>query len=674
MKFIPLHVHSHYSLLEGLSKPHKIAQRCVAAGYKTCALTDKGSISGSISFLSALKDVCVCSHQKNIHQNKKGKCSGCKCEEFISHQIKPILGCSFYNEYLEDVIILAKDKDGWTNLIKATSEANKPELIKDNKPTLPLPFLANFSKNSWICISGHLGSGIGNLIFGESIAEAYLCKSYDEAKSLVREDWKRVVVEEIGKYQELFGKENFYLGVQLVDAKQVPASEAVAKIIRWAAKKTGAKCIASCNSFYPDKQDDSDHRILVCNRNKTTLSKIEHNMPPKDYPFWRSKNYCIPDNDYIIDIHTEEEINNLNIINEICSSYNILGKPVLPLFDCPDGLSQDDYLKKLCRDGWKKKLRFSSSDERQVYTDRIKRELDTLVTAGLSSYFLIVADYCEWARNQGWLLGPGRGSGAGCLVSYLIGITDADPIPANLIFERFYNAGRNTPDRISLPDIDTDFPQAYRPLVKEYIRNKYGKDRVADMITFGTYKGRGAITTVLSVHEACSFDEIKKISKAIPQEASISDHLQLMLEAHGESSTILWTLQNIGASLRDWCFINEVGELDGPMAKLFEQAIRLEGTKKSQGKHASGIIISKERLSDVCPMAYDKNDDQLIAGMEMNDLEAGGHTKYDLLGVTLIDKVMGIQNRVRTGNNRNALPVSYIHNVDNDEEFEDEAY
>jgi DNA polymerase III subunit alpha len=240
-------------------------------------------------------------------------------------------------------------------------------------------------------------------------------------------------------------------------------------------------------------------------------------------------------------------------------------------------------------------------------------------------------------------------SAAGCLVSYLIGITSIDPIEYDLLFDRFYNAGRNTSDRISMPDIDVDVPINKRENIIEYIKEKYGYDKVSQMITFNTIKGRGALKDVLRVYGNIGFEEMNKITKNIPDESKISDELQEMREETGESSIIRWALENRSEALKEWCYLDENNELQGPLAKRFDQAIRLEGTKSNQSRHAAGIAISSEPLDQICPMVYDSKNDQLIAGMEMQDLENIGIIKFDILGIAYLDKVMLISDLLKEG-------------------------
>jgi DNA polymerase-3 subunit alpha len=332
----------------------------------------------------------------------------------------------------------------------------------------------------------------------------------------------------------------------------------------------------------------------------------------------------------------------------MCESYSPLSKPVLPSFPVPQPYSSEpEYLRQLCREGWKSKIDNKiPKDQHHIYVDRIKHELEILQGAGLSSYFLIVRDILHFIRSNGWLPGPGRGSAAGCLVSYLIGITSIDPIKYSLLFERFYNAGRNTKDRISMPDIDVDVPINQRDTIIKYIKDKYGHDKVSQMITFNTLKGRGALKEVLRVHDNITFEEMNNITKHIPDEAKIADELQELKDEEGSASIIKWALENNGDKLKEWCYFDENGQLNGPLAKRFEQAIRIEGTKYNQSKHAAGIAIAAKSLSDICPMIYDSKTDQNIAGLEMNDLDSLGVIKFDILGIALLDKMMLINEYV----------------------------
>lgn len=386
--------------------------------------------------------------------------------------------------------------------------------------------------------------------------------------------------------------------------------------------------------YYVDKDDAECHRIMLCGRIKTTLKKIKNVEHDYKQFFSGDDRWHLP--------QTGRESAAFKIV-EKCEEYELAGPPMLPAFQCPEGFDEDEYLTELCREGWKRKLapagKVRNEQDKEIYVQRVKHELKVIIKAQLSGYFLIVQDIIKWVKSNGWLAGPGRGSAAGCLVSYLLDITEVDPIEFDLIFERFYNEGRNTEGNVAIPDIDMDVPAEHRDEVIAYIKEKYGDANVSQMITYGRLQGRAALKEVLRINEAVSFAEMNTITDSIPDEAKISDQLELM----EDKSIIKWALENEPENLKNWCFYNEDHELEGPLANLFEQAIKIEGTNKSQGKHPAGVIISKHTLSNVCPMTVDKSGDPVVA-FEMNALETQGHIKFDVLGIDLLSKIMEICN------------------------------
>ena len=631
--YFPLHCHSHFSLLDGLSKPKQIVNRVQELGLEGCALTDHGNLSGSVRFV----------------------------KEMSAAGLKPILGCELYlcksdasernkdNARLNHLVVLAKNLEGWKQLIKITSESNRPEFFY-RKPRLSLEQLAEFCDGNLISFSGHLGSQLSEVIFDDP-RKAFSSKSYEDAKSCISSDWIEKATSMALRYQEIFGEGNFYIEIQLIDQEISPAQKVVAEGLRYISKKTGIPCVATPDAHYPTKQDAEDQRVLLCNMLETTMPTIRKKLiQGEEVPlstFFKSANYHIPSYEEMKAIHTKEELENTLEIANKCEIYNILRPPILPPFPCKDG--PDEHLRNMCRKGWKDKISSIPKEEWPVYADRIKYELEVLQDAGLSSYFLIVADIVDYVKENGWLPGPGRGSAAGCLVSYLIGITSIDPIKYNLIFERFYNTGRNTDNRISMPDIDMDVPVAKRDRVIDYIKDKYGTDKVGQMITFQTMMGRGAIKDVLRAHGGISFEEMNLITKHIPDKSTIADGLQEMLEETGESSVIRWALENNADKLRDWCYIDDDGQLQGRLAKRFEQAIRLEGTKRAQSKHAAGVVISPYPLNEICPMVLDTKNKQMVGGLEMQDMEDIGMIKFDVLGVAMLDKIMGVSDILESG-------------------------
>lgn len=635
-KYTPIHVHSHYSLLDGLSKPEDILERIQKIDSDACALTDHGTLGGSVEFFKTLK--------------KGGK--------------KPLLGCELYisdksakiqdkeNRSLTHLVTIAKNRNGWTNLIKASSECNKPENFY-HRPRLSLPELGPYAKDM-MAFSGHLGSHLANVLFPYPKL-AYKASSETEAASILDPDAKKLAIRQIEEFQALFGRENFFVEIQLMDRDRLPAQAVVASILREAAIATGSRCVATPDAHYTEEIDCYDQRVLLCSALATTLPQVQSKLDQAEDVglggFFTSDRYHIPTYDQMISYgNTAEELANTNLFADMIENYDILSKPLLPKFPCPGGMNDDDYLRQLCREGWTAKIaKKIPKDQHGVYADRVKYELSVLQGAGLSSYFLILHDIVNYTRRQGWLVGPGRGSAAGCLVSYLIGLTSIDPIPYGLIFERFYNAGRNTADRVSMPDIDIDIPSAKRQQIISYIKSVYGENRVSQIITYQTIKGRAALKEVLRAYGSVSFDTMNKITENIPDPAKIAGELQIMKEEEGESSIIKWALENKPEKFSEWCVLKDDGTFDGPLAKRFEQAIRLEGTKKSAARHASGIVVGTDDLHNMCPMVTDKSHENLVAGLEMNNLEEIGLIKMDILGVSILDKMQGVSEILETG-------------------------
>jgi len=621
--YIPLHVHSHYSLLDGLSKPKDIVKRCQNIGVKSCAITDHGSISGTVQFYSELK-------QNNI---------------------KPILGCELYiskscskeknkeNSKLDHLVVLAKNLAGWKTLIKIVSESNNPDRYY-HKPRLDLDTLGDLLDGNILAITGHLGSTLARQVMTDNAID---------------DDWKNNGKNHIDKLTDVFGKGNVFLEAQLIDKDINPIQVELTECIRTLGDLSEAKVICTPDAHYAKQSDAVDQRILLCNNMKTTLSQINHklqnNMPIPLSCFFNSDKYYIPSPEEMLELHTEEEIENTIYVDSLCEEYNILSQPILPPFNYPKKYTSDsDYLRDLCRTGWRNhNLNNLSKEDQDQYVKRLKYEFDVLHGANLSSYFLIVQDIVRHIRESRWLPGPGRGSAAGCLVSYLLGITSIDPMKYDLMFDRFYNAGRNTKDRVSMPDIDIDVPIDKREDIIDYIKKTYGSDKVSQMLTFNTMKGRGALKDVLRAYGNLSFEDMNKITKNIPDEAKISDELQEMKKEYGEASIIKWALENRSKDLKEWCFLDENNKLNGPLSKRFEQAIRLEGTKTNQSKHAAGVVIAPEQLTNICPMVYDTKNKNLIAGMEMQDLENIGVIKFDILGVAVLDKIMNVSQMLKQG-------------------------
>lgn len=609
MNYVPLQVKTHYSLLKSPVRPTDLLEHCKKHKFPSVAITDYGSIGGCVNIFKTFKD------------------SG----------IKPILGTTLHisqgdstdksknNHGFGYLTLLAKNKAGWSELIKITSYCNDP-IRWCNHPRLSLEELTKFNLKNLICISGGLNSVVSNTLFENKLA-AFHSSSESQSRNLLKEDFSHNNPV-ISLIRDSFG-DDFYLELP---SNGRPMDAAVLE--EW--NKIDCKKIVSPDSHYLNPEDTFDQRILLCSAMDTTMLKLEEFAPRFDDGtcgrFFLSNNYGLPP-DLITD--NALALSNTFEINEKCETYDILSKPTLPQFPCPEGMTDVQTLRQLCRDGWKARImnKVDKKDE-PTYAERIKYELDVIEDMGFSSYFLILNDIITWTKSKGQLVGPARGSAAGSLASYLSYITSINPLKHDLIFERFLN-----PARKSMPDIDFDVPSEFRGEVLEYISNRYGKQNVCEMITYQTYKGRSSLKEVLRAYGNIANEVMNEITEPIPDEASISDDLQEMKEEEGESSIIMWALENAAKKLEAWCTLESDGSLSGPLAKRFEQAIRLEGIKKSQGRHPAGIVISPKPFGELCPLVYDKKEDCLVAGLDMVDIESIGLVKMDCLGVTALDKI-----------------------------------
>jgi len=617
--YTPLHVHSEYSLLDGLSKCEDIVKRIQEIGSDACALTDHGSISGAIDFSQQMRGA----------------------------GLKPILGCEFYvcyeeatqknngNKKLSHQVVIAKNLQGWKDLLNLVSISNRKDIFY-YKPRIDMDILAQVaSSKNLVSFSGHLGSTLANAISSED--------------GKLDPDWMKKGTRAARNLEIMFGKGNFFIEIQLIDSKINKQAGIFANVLRQIAKACNIPCVATPDAHYCRREDAEDQRILLCTYFKKSISQIQRDLK-KENPnkslstFFNSNNYHIPSFDDMQVFHTPEEMANSKLISDMCENYNIIRPPEPPQFSCPDGMSPAEYLRKLNREGWSRKMSHITKDHEHFnkYGERVNHELDVFTGIGLSSYFLIVDDILKFVRSRGYITGPGRGSAAGCMVSNLFGITQVDPIPYDLIFERFYNAGRNSPGKISWPDIDFDIPKQAREETIEYIKEKYGEECVAQIQTFQTLKGKASLTRVMSARGNISFDEQKAITKTLQDEAKVSDELQDIEDEYGYSSSILWALENTPDKLKQWCYIGQDGKLEGKLSKIFEQAIRLEHTKIIAGTHAAGIVVSSNPIKDYCPMVLDTKGKDYRAGFDGPSCEDAGLLKLDCLSIRGLDKVMDI--------------------------------
>lgn len=595
-----LDLKTHYSIKSAFGTPEAIVETASKLGMTSLAITDYNSVSGCVNFVQA-------------------------CNKY---NLKPILGCTFSLKDGGHLIAIAENKEGWNSLIKGVSLANTHEHYNSvhEHPELPLSVLVDTLKSCTLI----LGS-VGDILFKRLFdVENYTEHSEAELLENLKLD-PLITLKSI--YKELSSKFKVVVGLHL-------QNNVLSKWFNKVVLDSKLPTVLLSDAHYPTGTDYEYYRILICAKLKTTKGRWEKVAKERDPLLLRftENSYCIPTKLDDYDVKNQE-------IADYCEEYNILSDPKLPIFETPNGESPYDYMTQLCREGWKNILvgrNKLNESNKSIYTDRIKHELGVIKDAGLSAYFLIVWDFINYCKKQNWLLGCGRGSAAGCLVSYLLGIIGVDPVEYGLLFSRFYSAARKG----TLPDIDTDVPKSKRQQVIDYVRERYGKARVCNMVTFSEMKGASAIKEVLRVNDVCGFEVMNELTKLIPEESKITDEL----ESTGESSILLFTLRHMPDRLKDYARL-ENDEIVGDFAPWFKQAIAIEGTIQSTGKHASAVVVYEEPLNTVCPMLMDKSGEEPIAGFSMADAEAIGLVKLDILGLATLDKLMVLKDLVkeRTG-------------------------
>mgnify|MGYP000592663383 CR=1 FL=1 len=574
-KFTHLHLHSHYSLLDGLGKIDDILDRVKELGMDSIALTDHGVMYGIPEF-----------YEKAV---KKG--------------IKPIIGCETYvapngmknrRSRIDDrpyhLVLLAKNNQGYKDLIKLVTESHLKGYYY--KPRIDLELLKQYAGNL---------IGMSACIQGE-IPQLALSGKYQEAK-------KRALL-----YQEILGQGNFFLELQHLPAldKQEKSNAILKKI----SKETGIPLVATSDCHYVRPEDNFVQDILVCIQ---TNKKIDdpNRLSMMDYPLYIKSPEEMAEN--FKDI--PEALENTQKIVESCNVAIEFGNTILPHFQVPDGFNPDSYLRHLCEEGIKK--RFPTGEFNQKYQERMDYELSIISKMGFSSYFLIVQDFVSWAKQNGIVVGPGRGSAAGSFVSYLTGITNIDPIKYDLLFERFLN-----PDRISMPDIDMDFADHRRDEVLAYVRKKYGNDHVCQIITFGTMAARAAIRDVGRVLNV-EYAYCDKLAKTVPTFTNLKTALETSSELIKEYNS------------------------DPNAKKIIDAALRLEGVCRHASVHACGVVITDKPVTEYAPLQYitgkEGRDEGIVtqysASSKSSYVEKIGLLKMDFLGLrnlTIIENALRI--------------------------------
>ncbi len=569
MRFTHLHVHSHYSLLDGLAKIDQLLDACHELKMSSVALTDHGSMYGLVEFFQKAK-------KRGIH---------------------PILGCEAYltpnsmrqkrpniDTKRHHLLLLVKDKKGYQNLVKLTTKAYlegfyyKPRIDKE---------LLKKHRHGLIGASACLAGEIPSLIMANKIEEA-------EKTAL--------------EYQEIFGQGNFYLELQHHPGipEQAKVNEALIKI----AKKRGIPLIATNDVHYIKSEDAEAQDVLMS-------IQTDKKMEDQDRVTLRHDDFSLrPPEQMIRDFKdVPEAIDNTQKIAQQCVFEFELGKIQLPHFEVPNGKTPDQYLKDLCQEGLKKRKFNKSLPE---ILERLDYELKVINETGFASYFLIVADFVIWAKEQKIVVGPGRGSAAGSLVSYLLGITDIDPLEYDLLFERFLN-----PERISMPDIDLDFADTRRDEVIRYVTEKYGEDHVAQIITFGTMAARAAVRDVGRAL-GYSYTFCDQIAKMIPFGSNLEQAAYESRELH------------------------QAYETDENTKRLIDMAKKLEGVVRHASTHACGVVITKDPLDKIVPQQRPTQDDQaIVTQYEMHGVEDLGLLKMDFLGLKTLTIIQNTLDQIK---------------------------
>jgi len=571
-KFTHLHLHSHYSLLDGLPKIKEILDYIEKLGMSSVALTDHGNLYGAVEFYKTA--------------TKKG--------------IKPIIGCEMYLAYekmhqrranIDDkkyhLVLLVKNEKGYKNLVKLVTKAHLEGFYY--KPRIDEDLLSQHSEGL-IALSACLQGKIPQLILKKKIREA---------------------IEVAFKYQNIFGKDNFYLELQhhpnISDQKKV--NKALIEI----SKKCHIPLVATNDCHYLSPEDAKIQDILMLINTGAKPDDPERlTMRADDFSI-RSPERMIKDFEKI-----PEAIENTQKITELCNFKFKTGEIKLPIFETPNKETPQEYLTKLCYRGIKN--RYGERIPQKVI-QRMKYELEIIKKTGFASYFLIVQDLVNWAKENGIVVGPGRGSVGSSLVAYLLNITNIDPLKYDLLFERFLN-----PERISLPDIDLDFTDRRRDEVIEYAAKKYGRDKVAQIITFGTMAARAVV---------------RDVGRALGYSYSYCDKIAKMIPAN-------FTLDETLANVKEF---QELYLNDEKAQRLIDYAKKIEGCARHVSTHACGVVISSQPLEEFIPLQHaTQNKKIVVTQYEMHSIEELGLLKIDFLGLknlTIIEDTLNLISQLR---------------------------
>ncbi len=565
-QFTHLHVHTEYSLLDGACRIDRLFDHLKAMGQTACAITDHGVMYGCVAFFDAAK----------------------------AAGIKPIIGCEVYvatrtrfdkvnridgNNHL---ILLCKNEMGYKNLIKMVSAGftegfySKPRIDKD---------LLEQHYEGLICLSACLA--------GE-IPQAILAGDYERAKQAAL------------YYRDLFGEGNYY--IELQDHGLEEDQIVLPQLIRLA-RETGIPMVATNDAHYITKEDAKMQSILLCIQTGKTIADADRMEFQTDEFYLKST-----DEMYDLFAMVPEACENTNKIAEQCNFEFTFGETKLPYFKAPDGMENQEYFEKLCWEGLERRYPGEVTD---ALKERLSYEINVVKTMGYTNYYLIVYDFINYAKSRDIPVGPGRGSGAGSLAAYCVGITDIDPIRYNLIFERFLN-----PERVSMPDFDVDFCYERRQEVIDYVNEKYGRDHVAQIVTFGTMAARAAVRDVGRVM-GMTYQDVDRVAKLIPME------LKMTLKKALEVSPDLKALY----------------DGDNQVHELIDTSLKVEGMPRHASTHAAGVVITREPATEYVPLST--NDGLPVTQFNMVEIERLGLLKMDFLGLRTLTVIHDTEMAVR---------------------------
>ena len=576
--FTHLHLHTEYSLLDGACRIEGLMQRVKALGQTAVAITDHGVMYGCVDFYKAAK--------------KAG--------------VKPIIGCEVYVatrtrfdkvnriDGSNHLVLLCKNETGYKNLIKMVSAGFTEGFY--NKPRVDHELLEEYHEGL-ICLSACLA--------GE-IPQALLAGDYEKAKNLAR------------YYEDLFGKGNYYIEIQ---DHGLDEQRTVLSLLVRLSRETGIPLVATNDAHYLEKEDSRMQHILICIQTNKTVND-------DDVLEFGTDEFYVKSTEEMYELFSAwpEACENTNRIAEMCSFDFEFGVTKLPYFVAPDGMDNKEYFVKLCRDGL---LRRYGADVPEDIRARLDYEISIIDRMGYINYYLIVFDFINYAKSQGIPVGPGRGSGAGSLAAYCVGITNIDPIKYNLLFERFLN-----PERVSMPDFDIDFCYERRQEVIDYVIRKYGADHVAQIVTFGTMAARAAIRDVGRVLDM-PYGTVDGIAKLVPMEPKMT----------------LTKALSISRELKARY------DADPQVKELIDMSLKLEGMPRHASTHAAGVVITREAADEYVPLAT--NDGNPVTQFTMTTIEELGLLKMDFLGLrtlTVIDDAEKMIRKREPGFSMDAVP------------------